>query len=169
MRVDGGMSYAARLAMSLFILAGCRPVEPAVDPGGAAAWKQLVAGLPGRWRATYDGHAIDVEYRLTSRGTVVVETWMPDTPAETVTTYHLDGDALMLTHYCGLGNQPRLRLTALGSHMQFARFDATDLQPEEPVLTDLTLEVGPTSLKRTETYVRGEDRETTELVFTRMQ
>ena len=94
---------------------------------------------------------------------------MPDTPAETVTTYHLDGDALMLTHYCGLGNQPRLRLTGHGPQLQFARFDATDLQPEEPVLTELTLEVGETSLKRIETYVRGRQRNTTELVFTRIR
>jgi hypothetical protein len=28
-----------------------------------------------------------------------------------ITVYHLDGDRLVLTHYCAAGNQPKLALT----------------------------------------------------------
>ena len=47
-----------------------------------------------------------------------------------VTVYHLDGNRLLLTHYCMAGNQPRMEAKALaagGKELQF-RFDsATNL------------------------------------------
>ena len=39
-----------------------------------------------------------------------METLFPGTAHEMVTMYHLDGDKLMLTHYCAAGNQPRMVL-----------------------------------------------------------
>src|SRR5262245_38154210 len=48
-------------------------------------------------------------YKLTAAGTAVHETIFPGAPHEMVTLYHLDGPDLVLTHYCALGNQPRLK------------------------------------------------------------
>lgn len=134
---------------------------------GPSAWRVLAEGLPGRWVASPDGQRIDVDYRLTSRGSVLLETWMPDTPAETVTAYHLDGNTLMLTHYCGQGNQARLRLTGTRGRLAFSRFDATNLAADQSVLTDLTLAVNGSTLIRTETYVHAAAHERTKLVFER--
>jgi hypothetical protein len=47
--------------------------------------------------------------RITSAGSVVQETLFPGSDHEMVTMYHLDGADLVLTHYCALGNQPRLK------------------------------------------------------------
>ncbi len=47
--------------------------------------------------------------RVTSGGTAIQETLFPGSDHEMVTLYHLDGDDLVLTHYCMLGNQPRMR------------------------------------------------------------
>jgi hypothetical protein len=47
--------------------------------------------------------------RVTSGGSTVQETLFPGTEHEMVTMYHLDGADLILTHYCMLGNQPRMR------------------------------------------------------------
>jgi len=47
--------------------------------------------------------------RVTSGGSAVHETIFPGTEKEMVTVYHLDGADLVLTHYCMLGNQPRMR------------------------------------------------------------
>jgi hypothetical protein len=47
--------------------------------------------------------------RLTAGGSVLQETLFPGGDHEMVTMYHLDGSNLILTHYCMLGNQPRLR------------------------------------------------------------
>ncbi len=47
--------------------------------------------------------------RVTAAGSVVQETLFPGSDHEMVTMYHLDGADLVLTHYCMLGNQPRMR------------------------------------------------------------
>lgn len=41
-----------------------------------------------------------------------MEDLFPGTSHEMITMYHLDGDALVLTHYCAMGNQPRMRLSS---------------------------------------------------------
>ncbi len=48
-------------------------------------------------------------YRTTSGGSAVVETVFPGDEMEMVTVYTADGDQVALTHYCHLGNQPRMR------------------------------------------------------------
>ncbi len=95
---------------------------------------------------------------------------MPGTPAETVTAYHRDGDAVLLTHYCGQGNQPRLRLVATADDTaQFERFDVTNASPDQGILTRLALQLDGDQLHRSETYAAGNDAETTDLAFTRLE
>lgn len=66
--------------------------------------------LAGTWTAeTKEMGATSVTYRVTAANSTVMETIMPGTPHEMVTMYHLDGDDLVLTHYCALGNQPRMK------------------------------------------------------------
>ena len=48
------------------------------------------------------------EFRVTAGGSAVEEREMAGTPMEMVTLYHMDGKKLVATHYCMLGNQPRL-------------------------------------------------------------
>ncbi|MCH9681000.1 MAG: hypothetical protein K0V04_06180 [Deltaproteobacteria bacterium] len=135
----------------------------------AGPWTTLSEGLPGRWTASLEGgHELVVDYRMTARGSVLLETWMPGTPAETLTTFHLDGDRLMLTHYCGQGNQARLRLTdATERQLSFSRFDVTNHDPSQGVLTALTLAPRGDTLTRIERYTQGTDADTTTLEFTR--
>jgi hypothetical protein len=56
-------------------------------------------------------------------------------PNETMMTmYHLDGDRLMLTHYCMAKNQPRLEMTSLAEGGRKAAFtfrDATNLPSQD--------------------------------------
>jgi hypothetical protein len=54
-------------------------------------------------------HDMHVTYKVTSGGSAVVETIAPGTDHEMVTVIHPDGDSLLLTHYCMLGNQPQMR------------------------------------------------------------
>ena len=68
--------------------------------------------LEGKWVNVDDNGkptGKTVEYRLTAGSGTVVETLMAGTPHEMITVYHMDGDSLMLTHYCMLQNQPRMR------------------------------------------------------------
>lgn len=81
----------------------------------AAAQLETLKGLAGTWtgKAGEGDKAFDatVEYRVTANGTAVMETLFAGTPHEMVTVYHLDGDQLLLTHYCAAGNQPMMRAT----------------------------------------------------------
>jgi hypothetical protein len=45
------------------------------------------------------------------------------------TAYHLDRGTLVLTHFCGAGNQPRMRLNSVndgGKHIAFEMYDITN-------------------------------------------
>ncbi len=56
-----------------------------------------------------------VNYRLTGAGSALVQTDFPNSNHEMVSVYHLDGDDLRMTHYCAMGNQPRLKLDRASS------------------------------------------------------
>ena len=54
-------------------------------------------------------HEARIVYKVTSGGSAVVETIDPDGEHEMITVIHPDGDALLLTHYCMIGNQPQMK------------------------------------------------------------
>jgi hypothetical protein len=47
--------------------------------------------------------------KVTAGGSVIHETEFPGQPQEMVSVYTVDGPDLVMTHYCVLGNQPRLK------------------------------------------------------------
>jgi len=53
-------------------------------------------------------HSI-VTVRTKAAGSAVVQTYAAGTPGEMETIFHMDGDQLLLTHYCVLQNAPILR------------------------------------------------------------
>jgi len=70
-------------------------------------------------------------YKLTLGGSAVMETAFAGSNHEMVTMYHLDGDAIVLTHYCALGNQPRMKCTPTddAKRLVFRFLDGTNLDP----------------------------------------
>jgi hypothetical protein len=85
-----------------------KPGKPAMQ----AAFDQFKK-LAGDWtqldKDGKPGDKVTNSFRVTAAGSAVIETMLPGTGHEMVTIYHLDGDDLVLTHYCALGNQPRLK------------------------------------------------------------
>jgi hypothetical protein len=93
--------------------------------------------LAGSWqgRLTTDPHQADMDdahpqvtLRVTSRGNAIVhemkEAGAPDDPTRydhPVTMLYLDGDRLLLTHYCDAGNRPRMaaRVSPDGKTVEF--------------------------------------------------
>lgn len=102
------MTLAPLLAVALL-----SPVQTAKDTPAQAAFKKMKT-LVGKWQGTMgEGTAsmqAAVEYKLTGSGTALVETLGPDSPFEMVSVYHMDNGNLMMTHYCGAGNQPTMML-----------------------------------------------------------
>jgi hypothetical protein len=80
---------------------------------GKASQLDLLKKLAGEWtgKAAHGEltHEATVTYKVTSGGSAVVETLGPGSEHEMVTVFHQDGDDLVLTHYCALGNQPRMK------------------------------------------------------------
>jgi len=76
----------------------------------AEAQFDLFCSLAGEWQAVGGNHAAGAShvYRTIANGSAVVETAFPGEPHEMVTVFHIDGDQLVLTHYCAAGNQPRM-------------------------------------------------------------
>lgn len=73
----------------------------------------------------------------------VLETLAPANEPSMVTLYHLDGDELVLTHYCSAGNQPRLHAEPPAGDvraLEFRFLDVTNLAaPSAGHMHDLTL------------------------------
>ncbi len=73
-----------------------------------AVFEQL-CNLVGSWKESDAEKNVRVDYRMSAHNSVLVETWAwPDKNIEALTLYHMDTDILMATHYCPIGNQPKL-------------------------------------------------------------
>ncbi|HET7105711.1 MAG TPA: hypothetical protein VFI38_02805 [Candidatus Acidoferrum sp.] len=73
------------------------------------AFDQLKS-LVGQWEgSTPDGRKGNATYELISNGSVVMERLHPANEPEMVTMYSLDGDRILVTHYCSAGNQPTMQ------------------------------------------------------------
>ncbi|MCW5764682.1 MAG: hypothetical protein KIT68_01735 [Phycisphaeraceae bacterium] len=78
-------------------------------PAPAPALEPLKS-LVGEWEATGpDGKRMTaLVVKLTAAGSVVHETMFPGSEHEMVNVYHMDGEKVAMTHYCAIGNQPRM-------------------------------------------------------------
>jgi len=67
----------------------------------------------GTWvEADKDGKPTDKVVsviRVTAGGSAVHETLFPGQPHEMISVYHRDGEDVVMTHFCVLGNQPRMK------------------------------------------------------------
>lgn len=93
-----------------------------------------IKALAGEWQGkNTEGKNVKVSYEVFSNGSVVVEKLMPENEPNMLTMYHLDGDKLMMTHYCAAQNQPRMLAEANSknpSQIRFSFLDATNLAKE---------------------------------------
>lgn len=72
--------------------------------------KQLIGKWEGVTKMGGKNQKMTVSYKLTSGGTALLETLCPGTPHEMVSVYTADRGDITMTHYCMLGNQPRMVL-----------------------------------------------------------
>lgn len=80
--------------------------EPAAIDAKAAF--DHLSTLVGEWEANTEHGKIQVTYELIANGSALVERDLVEN-VSMETVYHLDGSRLLLTHYCMLGNQPRMQ------------------------------------------------------------
>jgi hypothetical protein len=103
--------------------------KPATSPGFEALKK-----LAGEWTAPGpDGKPMVTSFKLTAGGSVLHETMFPGTPQEMISVYHMDGPDLVMTHYCMLGNQPRLKADSASESksLSFKSVGGTNMKPDD--------------------------------------
>lgn len=88
--------------------------EEAAHPAAPTdARLDFLRSLAGSWVGEFaDKGEQSFEFRVTAGGHAVEEREMIGTPMEMLTVYYLEGKDLVGTHYCMLGNRPRLKATA---------------------------------------------------------
>lgn len=69
--------------------------------------------------------------KVTAGGSAVHETIFPGQDMEMVSVYTPDGDGLLMTHYCMLGNQPQMKaaVAADAKQLKFDFVGGTNLDP----------------------------------------
>ena len=106
--------------------------DTALDP--RAAFEQMKS-LVGQWKGhatTPDGSEAAVSYELTGNGSALVEKLFPGTSHEMLSVYFMDGKDLVLTHYCAMANQPRMKLVKTSTDPTALSFDfvgGTNIDP----------------------------------------
>jgi hypothetical protein len=99
------------------LCAACQSTSMSVAPDsieGRIAQQQfdLIKSLAGTWTTTSTMEempgTLEVRYRVVSGGSAVEEDFMPGHQHEMISMYHMDNGRLMMTHYCAVGNQPRM-------------------------------------------------------------
>jgi hypothetical protein len=97
----------------------------------------------------------------------------PGADGSMATLFHLDGDRLMLTHYCVAGNQPRLVATSIsedGLTIEFSFLDGTNMRSRDDGHMDravLTIESPERYRSRWTFYQKGQERWLEDIVNTR--
>jgi hypothetical protein len=98
-----------------------------------AAFDRLMQ-MSGEWESKDSaGKKSHIRYEVVSGGSAVVERFVSDAMGADnamETVYYLDGNRLLLTHYCMAHNQPRMQAESFDSstgELKFAFLDATGL------------------------------------------
>ncbi len=134
--------------------AAIRPAaaQQAVDPRAAfERLKSLVGTWEGQAGDEKSGPPATVVYRVASGGSVVQETLFPGTPHEMISMYHMADGSLVMTHYCALANQPRMKLDTKASsadRLVFAFDGGTNFDPaKDPHIHSGVIEIKDDALR----------------------
>ncbi len=137
------MRMMRRIALT-FVAAGLALAATATEKAtekADARWQKLKS-LAGDWEGTVDGKpGVRVSYELASNGTALIETLNAGDSDQMITVYHPDGSSLLMTHYCSVGIQSRMRAKGFETgRLAFDYVDATNLRGAgDHVMTRLVL------------------------------
>ncbi len=112
-----------------------KQVKDSASPKNAGFEKMKT--LVGTWvAADKDGKPTEdvvSVIKLTAGGSVIHETLFPGQPHEMVSVYTTDGPDVVMTHYCMLGNQPRMKASSKspGNKLNFEFVGGGNLDPKK--------------------------------------
>jgi hypothetical protein len=128
-------SHTAIAALFVLIAATAFAADVATSQPDAQKSFDGLKTLAGSWEGhistsplapDIDGKVMQVSLRVTSMGNAIVhEARGAGRPDDPITMLYLDGDRLLLTHYCDAGNRPRMvgTMSADGKTVEFTFLD----------------------------------------------
>jgi|SRR5579871_3049840 hypothetical protein len=91
----------------------------------AGTWDAVLSGTGPE----FDGKTMHITLRVTSTGNAVMHemTGLAGRPDNPITMFYVEGNQLMLTHYCDAGNRPRMtgKLSPDGKSVEFEFVDVS--------------------------------------------
>jgi hypothetical protein len=132
------LNMKSRLALSvafLLIAASAFAADAGATPSDAQKSFDQLKSLAGSWEGhittspqapEIDGKLMHVSLRVTSMGNALVHEMTGEgRPDDPITMLYLDGDRLLLTHYCDAGNRPRMvgKMSPDGKTVEFEFLD----------------------------------------------
>ncbi len=157
------MKYIVVLSVCLFA-ASVIAQDAKIPKHEGSAELQKIKGLVGTWVGEMDHgqgpQKVQIVYRVTAAGSAVMETFNPGTPMEMVTMYHDQEGKLTMTHYCMLGNQPKMRLVnASDKQLALDLVKESVIKKDEPHMNALTIDfLGADSIRHTWGCCQGGDK-----------
>jgi hypothetical protein len=124
--------FTLGLALAFSLSASAQSVTPQSDAQKsfdklkalAGSWEGRVTTVPPQ--ANIEGKPTHATLRVTSMGNAIMhEMTGAGRPDDPITMLYLDGDRLLLTHYCDAGNRPRMTgtISSDGKTVEFAFLD----------------------------------------------
>jgi len=167
--------FMATVTVFLWLGHGSRP-EPGIHNTLPRKAFERVKALTGTWMGkSTKGWEERIYYDSIAGGSVVVGHSFDAHPNEEMyTMYHMDGDRLMLTHYCMAKNQPRLVATDIAedcSRITFTFLDGTNMTSRNTGHMDscvLTFKDDSTFTCRWTWYRDGKEKWMEEVICTRV-
>lgn len=136
------MTKSIRIVLALFVALAA---TAALAQSAAQKSFDQLKSLSGSWEGkASNGQVVEVSFRETSGGTAVMSEIHGHGPENMISMFHLDGNRLLVTHYCGAGNQPRMQASASADSktIAFTYLDATNLAtPEDGHMTELMIAI----------------------------
>ncbi len=124
------LAVVAAVVIAAVVLAMLSANAVLAETDGQSSFHQL-AGLEGRWVGKgSQGQPVEVTFRMTAGGSALLSEIHGEGHEDMITMFHMDGDRLIMTHYCGAGNQPRMKVvSADAKSVSFEFFDGTNIAP----------------------------------------
>lgn len=139
-------TLTASIFASALLLTGCQSagVHVASEPDETqASAMDLLAQFEGEWEMVDENGETGPGsvFKVTSAGSIVREIMFEGHGHEMTNVYHMDGGQVVCTHYCAVGNQPRMVATVDGSNsLAFKTDSVSNLLPaQEHYMGELTL------------------------------
>jgi len=160
-----------RISRAIAILAVVAAALPlAGETRANPSWEKLKS-LVGTWDGHEGSQPVSITYTLVSNGTSLMESLNGAHDMNMITMYAPDGDTIVATHYCAMGNQPRMRAKpgANPNTLDFQFVDATNLQdPKGDVMRGLVVTFQDANhFQQTWTARAGGKDQTSDFVYTR--